>query len=230
MLTVSLCRTTLLQTFQANFSNKFPRQGSVSCQAHVHTHVGFQIQQSQAMPVLLQNASLLLSSACWPSDAKYTQPFLLCYFTESCSHPSVRASSRGWMAPSEGSKLSITPSSSAAERGFWKYRKNQQAGCTSAAPDAEPKHHHTCLHAKLVSRDACTALQNYLSISSSSWLQFHPSKHNWRTQTLLCLESKQETSYDLFKSFELGRQSIVLEGDDSKKLTSHIWISTGHVL
>lgn len=203
---------------------QFPCHGSLPCWAHVHTHVGFQAQQSQPMPAVLQKASLLLSSACWPSGAKHTQPFLLCHFTESCSHPWVRVSSRGWMVLSEGSKFSITHFSSAAERGFWKYRKKQQAGCTSAAPDAEPKHKHTCLQAKLVSRDAFTALQNwlYLSISSSSWLQFHPNKHNWRTQTLLCLESKQETSYDM--------QCIVLEGDNPKKLNSHIWISTGHVL
>lgn len=106
---------------------QLPCQGSISCQAHACTHMGFQTQQSQAMPALLQKGSLQLSSAWWPSDAKYTKPFLLRYFTESCSHPWVRISSRGRMVLSQGSKISITHFFSRAEKGFWKHRSSRQA-------------------------------------------------------------------------------------------------------
>lgn len=153
MLTVSLCRITLPQTLQANSSNKlFPFPWNMTYPVrHMPTHT-CEVSAVTGHACSAPKASLLLSSACWPSEEKYTQPFLLCYFTESCSHPSVRVSSRGGMVLSEGSKLSITHFFSAAERGFWKYRKNQQAGCTSAAPDTEPKYQHTYLHAKWASR------------------------------------------------------------------------------
>lgn len=150
---------------------QFPCQWSIPCQAHVRTHVGF--QQSQAMPAVLQKAACC-SAVLAGLQMKNTPSYFFCATSQKAAH--IHRSGGG-MVLSEGSKLSITHFSSAAERGLWKYRKNQQAGCTSAAPDTESKHQHTCLHAKLA-RHACTALQNWLypSISSSSWLPFHPKK------------------------------------------------------
>lgn len=174
MLKVSLCRITLPQTLQANSSNKriipVPLEYGIPCQAHAHTHEGF--QQSQAMPALLHKGSLLLSSACWLSDEKYTQTSLLCYFTESCSHPSGRASSSGEMVLSQGSKLSIIHFSSAAAGMALKIQK-EPAGrlCTSAAPDTSKTKTSTHLLACKTSQQTCVHCISKLTLSLHQFLK-----------------------------------------------------------
>lgn len=171
---------------------QFPCQWSIPCQTHVHTHMGF--QQSQAIaccgPEGQPAAQQCLLAFRWK-----TQPFLLCYFTKSCSYPLVRRRN-GVM---RGLQIKHYPFFLCSREGVLKIQKEAAGELYLCSTWHRTKTKHTCLHAKLGIRHACTGLQNWLSPSvPQADSNFIPT-NTTEGLTLFCRERKHETSYDLLK-------------------------------
>lgn len=215
MLTVSLCRITLPQTLQANFSNK--------------RILPIPLSREHILPGTCPHTRgvsdrAVTGHACSAPEgqpAAHSAAFLLCHFTQSCSHPRVRFSSA-----SEGSKFTITHISSASREGVLKIQKEPASRLylcstwhrtkTSTQLLACKTSQQRCLHCFT---ELALPLHQFLKLTSSQQTQLKDTTSPWK-----------ETGDQLWyvEIIWVGRQCVALEGDDPKKLTSHIWISTGH--